>query len=73
METSITNEMISQQTICGDNESLELTTDTEYNLNYTKEKTELEKTQNKSGQERFILSTFHCRKWLALRLMLERG
>ena len=43
---SITSEMISQQTICGENESLELTNDTEYNLNYSKEKTELEKTQN---------------------------
>ena len=38
--------MISQQTICGDNESLELTNDTKYNLNHGKEKTDLEKTQN---------------------------
>ena len=42
METSITSEMISQQTICGDKESLELTNDTEY----SKEKTELEKMQS---------------------------
>ena len=54
METSITSETISQQTICGDNESLELTNDTEYNLNYSKEKTELEKTQNKLKQARKI-------------------
>ena len=47
MEMSIPSEMISQQTICGDNESLELTNDMEYNLIYSKEKTELEKTQNK--------------------------
>ena len=46
METSITSELISQQTICGDNESLELTNDMKYNPNHGKEKTELEKTQN---------------------------
>ena len=38
MEMSITSEMLSQQTICGDNESLELTND----MQYGKEKTELE-------------------------------
>ena len=38
--------MISQQTICGNNECLELTNDMEYNLNHGKEKVELEKTQN---------------------------
>ena len=43
---AITSEMISQQTICRDNESLELTNATEYNLYYSKAKTELEKTQN---------------------------
>ena len=46
METAITSETISQQTICRDNKSVELTNDMEYNLNYSKEKTELEKTQN---------------------------
>ena len=44
METAITNETISQKTICRDNESLELTNDMEYNLNYSEVKTELEKT-----------------------------
>ena len=39
METSITSEMISQQTICGDNEGLELTND----MKYSKEQTEFEK------------------------------
>ena len=71
---SITSEMISQKTICGDNESLELTNNMEYNLNYSKEKTQLEKTQKKLKQARKVfLNTFHCRKWLALRLPLERG
>ena len=53
MEMSITSEMISQQTICGDNESLELNNDVEYNLNYSKEKTKFEKSQNnlKQGRE----------------------
>ena len=44
MEMSSTSEMISQQTICRDNESVEITNDTAYNLNYSKEKTELEKS-----------------------------
>ena len=43
---AITSEMISQQTICRDNETLELNNDMEYNLNYSQEKTELKKTQN---------------------------
>ena len=46
METSISSETISQQTISGDNEGLELRNDMKYNLNHGKEKTELEKTQN---------------------------
>ena len=50
METSITSKLISQQTICGDNESLELTNNTKYNLNHGKEKTNLEKTQNNLNQ-----------------------
>ena len=39
METSITSEMISQQTICGDNEGLNLNT----NVNDNKGQTKLEK------------------------------
>ena len=57
METSITSEMISQQTICGDNESLELTYDTEY----SNEKTELEKIQSN------FKDTLHHRKLLTLK------
>ena len=40
--------MVSQQTICRDNESLdiEVTNDMECNLNHSKEKTELEQTKN---------------------------
>ena len=60
---AITSEMISQQTICGDNESLELTNDMEYNLNYSKTKTELEKTQNNLKQAREVyFKYFHHRK-----------
>ena len=40
METSITSEMISQQTICGDNEGLNLSNDVES----SKEQTELVRT-----------------------------
>ena len=50
METSITSEMISQQTICGDNEGLELTNDMEY----SKEQTEFEKTQNNLKRAREV-------------------
>ena len=47
METSITSETVSQQTICRDNESLdiEITNDMECNLTYGNEKTELEQTK----------------------------
>ena len=36
METSITSEMISQQTICGDNEGLDLINDMENSKEQTK-------------------------------------
>ena len=39
---SVTSEMISQQTICGDNEGLNLNTD----IDNSKEQTELERMQN---------------------------
>ena len=42
MEMSITSEMISQQTICGDNKGLNLINDMEN----SKEQTEFERTQN---------------------------
>ena len=42
MEMSITSETISQQTICGDNEGLDLPNDMEY----SREQTEFEKMQN---------------------------
>ena len=40
--------MVSQQTICGDTESLniEITNDTEYNLMQSKEKMEIEQTKD---------------------------
>ena len=68
METSITSKMVSQQTICGDTESLniEITSDTERNLTQSKEKTECEQTED-NEQEKFILSTFHHREWLIQR------
>ena len=48
METSITSKMVSQQTICGDPESLniETTHDTECNLTQSKEKMEHEQTKD---------------------------
>ena len=56
METSITSEMVSQQTIIGDNESLdiEVTNDTQFNLNHSKEQTELEQTKNNLKQAREV-------------------
>ena len=50
METSITSEMISQQTVCGDNECQELTNNTEY----SKEQTEFEKMQNNLKRAREV-------------------
>ena len=46
METSITSETISQKTICGDTESLniEITNDTKSKLTQSKEKTVIEQT-----------------------------
>ena len=40
METSITSETVSQQTICGDTESLniEITNDMQYNLTQSKDR-----------------------------------
>ena len=47
MKTSITSVTVSQQTICGDTESLniEITNDTESNLTQSKEKTDIEQTK----------------------------
>ena len=46
METSITSKMVSQQTICGDIESLniEITSDTESKLTQNKDQMEIEQT-----------------------------
>ena len=58
METSITSESISQQTICGDNEGLN--SDVENN----KELIKLEQKQNKLNKAREIyFKYFHHRKW----------
>ena len=48
METSITSKTVSQQTICGDAESLsiEITNDMESNLTQSKEKMEIEQTKD---------------------------
>ena len=56
METSITSEMVSQQTICGDPESLniEIPPDTECNLTQSKEKMELEQTKDNLKQAREV-------------------
>ena len=60
METSITSKTVSQQTICGDTESLniEITSDMECNLTQSKEKREIEKTKNKLVRARGIY--FKC-------------
>ena len=76
METSITSETVSQQTICGDLESLspEITNDTESKLTQTKDQTEIEQTQKNLMQAReFILHTFHLREWLISNLLYGRG
>ena len=45
METSITSEMISQQTICGDLENIEIANDTEPKLTQSKEQMEITQTR----------------------------
>ena len=46
METSITSEMISQQTICGDTENIEIANDAEPKQTQSKEQmTEIEQTR----------------------------
>ena len=50
MEMSITSEMISQQTTCGDNEGLNLNT----NMDSSKEQMELERIQNNLEKARKI-------------------
>ena len=48
METSITSKTVSQQTICGDTESLniEIANDMESNLTQSTEKMEIEQTKD---------------------------
>ena len=64
MEMSITSEMISQQTICGDNEGLNLNTD----MDSSKEQTEPESMQNNLDKAReiyfkyFTLQRIACTK-----------
>ena len=50
MEMSITSEMISQQTICGDNEGLNLNN----NMESSKEQTKLERMQNNLKKAREV-------------------
>ena len=45
METSITSEIISQQTICGDNEGLNLNTDVDNSKEQTKIENNLKKAR----------------------------
>ena len=45
MVTSITSEMVSQQTICGDPENIEIANDTEPKLTKSKEQMEIEQTR----------------------------
>ena len=45
METSNTSETVSQQTICGDPEKIEIDNDTEPKLTQSKEQTETEQTR----------------------------
>ena len=75
METSITNETVSQQTVCGDPESLnlEISKYTEPKLAQSKEKTEIEQTKSNlmCKQEKFTLSAFHHREWLCTKAMVK--
>ena len=45
MEISITSEMISQQTICGDPENIEIANDTSPKLNQSKDQIKIEQTK----------------------------
>ena len=62
MEISITREMISQQTICGDNEGLNLNT----YMDSSKEQTELERTQNNLKKVREIYFKYFSSQKIAI-------
>ena len=59
MEISITSEMISQQTICGDNEGYN------DNVNNSKELTKLEKSQNNLNKAKEIYFKYFLSKKMA--------
>ena len=64
METSITSETISQQTICGDLNNIEIANDTEPKLTQSREQMEIKKTRiNVKNAREYTLNTFHLRKW----------
>ena len=54
METSITSETISQETICGDPENIEIANDTEPKLTQSKEQMEIAQTRKNLMQAREV-------------------
>ena len=69
MEMSITSETISQQTICGDNEGLNLNT----NVNDNKEQTNLGKIQNNVNKAREIyFKYFSLQKMACTKVTVQR-
>ena len=72
---SITSETISQQTICRDNESLdiEIPNDTECNLTHNKEKTELEQTKTNINWAREVyFKYFPSQKMAHTKAMVQK-
>ena len=65
METSITSKMISQQTIYGDPENIEIANYMEPKLPQHKEQMEITHTRKNLIQAwKVTLNTFHLRTWL---------
>ena len=65
METSITSETISQQTICGDLNDIEIEDDTEPKLSQSREQMEIEQTKINLKNAREVYSKYSSSKRMA--------
>ena len=78
METSITSEMISQQTICGDHKNIEIVNNMEPKLTQSKEQMEIEQTRKNLIQAqkvyfKYFLSQKMAQTKLTVKQRVEEG
>ena len=73
METSITSETISQQTICGESENIEIANDTDPKLNQSKDQMEIEQTRKNLMQAQEVyFKYFFSQKMAHTKAMVRR-